>query len=93
MTAATRAGELAARCGGATSPAIVGSRLVVPFTRREMEIAMMVARGLTTREIADELTLSVRTVDGHVYRATCKAGVVKRSELADVIRRLSLPAP
>ena len=89
MTAAARAGDLAGRCGGATSPAIVGSRLVLPFTRREHEIAMMVAEGLNTREIADALKLSMRTVEGHIYRASCRAGVVKRSELAGVVRKLT----
>lgn len=89
MTAASRAAKLAATCGGATSPAIVGSRLVLPFTRREHEIAMMVAQGLNTREIADALKLSMRTVEGHIYRASCRAGVVNRSELASVVRSLT----
>jgi DNA-binding CsgD family transcriptional regulator len=62
---------------------------VLPFTRREHEIAMMVAEGLNTREIADALKLSMRTVEGHIYRASCRAGVVKRSELAGVVRKLT----
>ena len=89
MTAAARAAALAAACGGAVSPAIVGSRLVLPFTRREHEIAMLVAQGLTNREIADTVSLSVRTIEGHIYRASCKAGVVKRSELASVVNSLT----
>ena len=91
MTAAARAGGLAAACGGATSPAILGARVVLPFTRREHEIAMLVARGLTNREIADAVSLSVRTIEGHIYRASGKAGVVQRSELADVVRNMSVP--
>ncbi len=86
MTAASRAGALASKCGGATSPAIIGARIVLPFTRREHEIAMLVAQGLTNREIADEVSLSLRTIEGHIYRASCKAGVVGRSELAVVVR-------
>jgi DNA-binding CsgD family transcriptional regulator len=89
MTAAARAGELSARCGGALSPAIAGARIVLPFSRREHEIAVLVAQGLTNREIADAVSLSVRTIEGHVYRASCKAGVVSRSELADVVRSLT----
>lgn len=91
MTAATRAGALADACGGATSPAITAARVVVPFTRREHEIAVLVSQGLSNREIADAVSLSVRTVEGHVYRASCKVGVVKRADLADKIRNLSAP--
>jgi DNA-binding CsgD family transcriptional regulator len=53
-----------------------------PLTRREMEIARLVADGRSSREVAADLHLSVRTVDshlGHVYR---KLGVHTRAELA-----------
>ena len=90
MTGASRAHELATQCGGATSPALVGSRLVVPFTRREHEIAVLVAQGLSNREIADAVSLSVRTIEGHIYRASCKAGAVGRAELASVINTLTV---
>jgi DNA-binding NarL/FixJ family response regulator len=50
-----------------------------------------VAQGMTNKEIADAVSLSVRTIEGHVYRASCKAGVVGRSELADVVRSLTAP--
>jgi hypothetical protein len=33
----------------------------------------------------------VRTIEGHIYRASGKAGVVQRSELADVVRNMSVP--
>lgn len=93
LTSAERAGRLAAACGGAVSPAIVGARLPAPFTQREREIAVLVAQGLSNRQIADTMSLSVRTVEGHVYRASCKAGVTRRSELAHVVRNLTDPAP
>jgi DNA-binding CsgD family transcriptional regulator len=86
MTAAARAGGLASTCGGATSPAILGARVVLPFTRREHEIAMLVAQDLTNREIAEAVSRSVRTVEGYIYRASCKAGVVRRAELGSMIR-------
>jgi DNA-binding CsgD family transcriptional regulator len=91
MSAASRAAALAAKCGGASSPAIAAAHVVEPFSRREHEVAVMVAKGLTTREIADALQLSMRTIENHIYRASSKAGVVKRSELADLVRNLTPP--
>jgi DNA-binding CsgD family transcriptional regulator len=89
LTAAARAARLAAACGGATSPAIAAASLTPPFTHREREIAVLVAKGLSNREVAEAVSLSVRTVEGHIYRASTKAGVAGRSGLADVIRALS----
>ncbi|MGU3497597.1 response regulator transcription factor [Mycobacterium sp. C31M] len=60
--------------GGAVSPAIAAARFTPPFTQREREIALLVAQGLTNREIAENVSLSVRTIEGHIYRASCKAG-------------------
>lgn len=91
MTAAARAARIAETCGGATSPAITASRLAVPFTRREHEIVQLVAQGLSTKAIAEAVSLSVRTVEGHIYRASCKAGVAKRSELASMVRTVTAP--
>ncbi|MBB5168165.1 LuxR family transcriptional regulator [Mycobacterium sp. AZCC_0083] len=91
MTAASRAGAMALACGGAISPALAAARLLLPLTRRELEIAILVAEGLSNREIADSVCLSVRTVEGHIYRASCKAGVARRSELASVVSTLMAP--
>ncbi|MCV7225191.1 helix-turn-helix transcriptional regulator [Mycolicibacterium komossense] len=84
-TSYTRAEKLASRCGGATSPAIVGAQVAIPFTQREREIAVLVVQGLTNREIAEAMSLSVRTVEGYVYQACAKAGVAKRTELSSVL--------
>jgi DNA-binding CsgD family transcriptional regulator len=82
LTSAARAARLADDCGGATSPALTASRMSPPFTQREHEIALLLARGLSNRQIAAAMSLSVRTVEGHVYRAATKAGVATRSELS-----------
>jgi DNA-binding CsgD family transcriptional regulator len=41
-----------------------------------------VAAGLTNREVANRLGLSVRTVDGHLYRIFAKLGIEDRDQLA-----------
>ncbi len=44
------------------------------LTRRETEVATLVAQGLTNRDIAGRLYLSVRTVDTHVDHVLAKLG-------------------
>ena len=48
-------------------------------------MANLVAARLTDREIAERLTLSVRTVENHVYQARTKLGVPDRESLAALI--------
>jgi DNA-binding CsgD family transcriptional regulator len=48
---------------------------------REGQIAALAARGLSNQEIADQLVLSVRTVETYVYRAMQKRGVSNRTQL------------
>lgn len=52
------------------------------LTGREAEVAALVARGLTNREIAGRLYLSVRTVEVHVDHALTKLGFRTRTQLA-----------
>jgi len=49
---------------------------------REREVAELVARGLTNRQIAERLVISERTVDRHVSNIFAKLGVVTRAHLA-----------
>jgi DNA-binding CsgD family transcriptional regulator len=58
---------------------------VVPLTRREREVAVLAARGRTSREIAAELHVSVRTVDNHLQNAYTKLGVSRRNDLATAL--------
>ena len=51
------------------------------LTRRELEVASLVARGLTNRGIAGLLHLSVRTVDTHVDHVLTKLGFSNRAQL------------
>lgn len=50
---------------------------------REREIAGLAAAGMSNREIADKLVLSIRTVETHLLRVYRKLGVRRRSELAE----------
>ena len=52
------------------------------LTRRELEVAALLARGRTNREIAGQLHLSVRTVDVHVDHILTKLGFHTRTQLA-----------
>ena len=52
------------------------------LTKRELEVATLVARGLTNRSIASQLYLSVRTVDTHVDHVLTKLGFSTRTQLA-----------
>jgi DNA-binding NarL/FixJ family response regulator len=57
------------------------------LTEREIEVIDRVAAGRTNREIADELVLSVRTVDRHVARIFEKLGVKSRVAAVGVYER------
>ena len=51
------------------------------LTRRERDIVALAVRGLTDRQIAAELQVSVRTVEGHLYRSYAKLNVKGREQL------------
>ncbi|MFV8175633.1 LuxR C-terminal-related transcriptional regulator [Mycolicibacterium peregrinum] len=81
LASASRATALAEACGGAATPALLAAAERLPLTGREREIAMLIGAGLSSRAIADRLRLSIRTVEGHIYRAMAKTGVSTRAEL------------
>ncbi len=53
---------------------------------REVEIAVLIARGLTDKEIAAELCISAGTVRTHVYNLYRKVGAGNRVELGNLLR-------
>ncbi|MEX3650068.1 helix-turn-helix transcriptional regulator, partial [Mycolicibacterium porcinum] len=87
MASAARATALAESCGGAATPALLAAAERLPLTDREREIAMLIGAGLSSRAIAERLRLSVRTVEGHIYRAMAKTGVSTRAELIALLPR------
>lgn len=80
-----RAAELAISCGDARTPGLSPGATTRRLTRREQEIAAMAAAGASSREIADRLVLSVRTVDNHLQNIYTKLGVARRDELARLL--------
>jgi DNA-binding NarL/FixJ family response regulator len=56
----------------------VSSRL----TAQQVQIARMVAAGATNREVAEQLYLSIRTVDHHMRNIFVRLGIRSRIELA-----------
>ncbi len=81
LYAAAVAKELSDACGGLCTPAL-RSPASQPLTGRQREIVELVLAGLSNRQIADRLVMSVRSVEGHVYRACQRVGASSREELA-----------
>jgi predicted ATPase/DNA-binding CsgD family transcriptional regulator len=52
-----------------------------PLSSREREVADLVARGLTNREIAERLIISTRTVESHVEHIKAKLGFARRARI------------
>jgi DNA-binding NarL/FixJ family response regulator len=84
-TATTRAHHLAQACEGARTPALAAIAAPLPLTDREREIVTLAASGLSNRDIAQRLVVSVRTVENHLYRANAKLGTSDRAELAALL--------
>ena len=83
--AAARTLRLAAACGGLHRPSVDAAARPLPLSGREREIAALVGAGLTNQQIAERLVVSVRTVEGHVYRACGRLGVASRTDLAAAV--------
>ena len=77
--------HLAALCEGARTPALTAGSEATPLTRREREVAELAARGATSRDIAEKLFVSSRTVENHLQRAYEKLGVRGRADLATAL--------
>ncbi|MEU8951599.1 LuxR family transcriptional regulator [Streptomyces sp. NPDC048489] len=61
----------------------------IPLSTREREIAMLIGPGLTNKQIAARMNISVKTVETHLGRIFKKLGVRSRAE---VVFRLGIPA-
>jgi DNA-binding NarL/FixJ family response regulator len=61
------------------------------LTDAEWRVAEAVARGLSNKEIAAELKLSLRTIEGHISRMLDKKNLSNRVELALQVRERRQP--
>ena len=84
-----RASTLAESCEGARTPALTIPVMVTPLTPRERDIATLAAQGVSSKDIADRLFLSVRTVNNHLQNVYSKLGVGSRKELASALADVS----
>ena len=73
--AAKKSHESAVLCEGAKIRTIARPDQVEPLSRRQREVALLAAQGATNAEIASTLSLSVRTVESHLYAAFAKLGL------------------
>ena len=85
--AARRSRALAEHCEGARTEPLNRTVAPVALSRREREIATLAADGTTNAQIADNLSISVRTVESHLYAAFAKLGITHRSQLTDTLQQ------
>ena len=62
----------------------------LPLTPREREVAELIARGLTNRQIATQLFIAERTVDTHAGRIMAKLGCANRAQVAAIVVATSM---
>lgn len=89
LSAAAVTTRLAQRCGCAT-PAVRAVTMTTALTPRQTEIVSLVAAGLSNREIAERLVMSVRSVEGHLLRASRRTGMSSRDELVALLEGRAL---
>jgi DNA-binding CsgD family transcriptional regulator len=96
---ATRALELAMTCGApvlarrareealaaGARPRRVARRGIDALTPSELRVAQRAAEGSTNREIAEDLFVTIKTVEMHLANAYTKLGIRSRTQLGDVL--------
>ena len=63
---------------------------IEPFTTRELDVLRLVARGYRNGEIADNLSISIKTVETHLTSLYSKLGVQSRAEVIAFAQRQGL---
>jgi DNA-binding CsgD family transcriptional regulator len=76
---------LGARPYIASASQVHGSDLLADLTPRERDVAHLVGRGMTNREVGAELFVSAKTVEYHLGRIFAKLDITSRRQLRDLI--------
>lgn len=83
-------GRIADRLGFLASPTPLSPAYPDGLTLREVEVLRLMALGRNNRQIAEDLVVSVRTVDHHVASILAKTGAANRTEAAAYAARQGL---
>jgi DNA-binding NarL/FixJ family response regulator len=86
MSASATAHRLSAECQEAETPALRAATTAQPFTARQREIISLAAQGLSNKEIAEKLTMSIRSIEGHLFRASQRVGANSREQLVSILQ-------
>jgi LuxR family maltose regulon positive regulatory protein len=73
-----------------TAPSRPSSEMIEPLSEREREVLLLIAEGLSNREIAQRLFLSLSTVKVHTYNIYGKLGVHSRTQAVAKARALGI---
>jgi DNA-binding NarL/FixJ family response regulator len=82
-----RASSLVDRCEGPATPALQAIKARAQLASAEREAALLAAAGRSNKQIAEELGLSVRTVENRLQHVYEKLGINGRAELAAALDR------
>jgi DNA-binding CsgD family transcriptional regulator/tetratricopeptide (TPR) repeat protein len=77
----------AARLAGPAAPARPKRSLAGILTDAELRVALVVGGGATNRDAADQLFLSIKTVDSHLQSIYRRLAIRSRSQLAGLVAR------
>lgn len=86
-----RGGVAVPRQRTTSDPTVPGSLRGIGVTARELEVLVLLADGLSNKQIAERLYLSPRTVERHIANVNAKAGLRTRSELVAFAAKTTSP--
>jgi two-component system, NarL family, response regulator NreC len=75
---------------GLATPKAARSDVAEPLTQREIDVLRLLAKGYTNRQIAETLSVSVRTIEGHRANLMDKLNAHSRVELTGIAEEMGL---
>ncbi|MET7746436.1 LuxR C-terminal-related transcriptional regulator [Streptomyces sp. NPDC005385] len=74
------------QCPGVRTPISISMGSAAQLTGRERQIALLAARNMSSAEVAEQLVVSIRTVDNHLQKIFSKLGITSRREISKALR-------